>query len=286
MPIGTFSPELFARFRKAKGERRRGLLNELLLQNQPLVKTLVDELRGLGKAKGPQRTAAGGRDGFSDLPFEDALQGGLIALKKTMEQFDPTQGKLAPYLKTKCRHELQRLVYNGGRLVHIPRAAKKPEIPVALIGEQQELDLMCGGASDGFAEVEGITPEDVQRWQESGEWPESLEAWRREKAARAPVVYSIPAPTLTAMMRFLAQCVFATHARVTARDAYNAYQTECRLGGEFEMARPAFLREMTDRGRVREVRVRRPENPAVRALAGLKLMGCNSTKVPAVSESG
>jgi Sigma-70 region 2 len=283
MPVGTFSPELFARFRAAKGTRRRLLLNQLLIENLPLVKTLVDELRGLGKSKGPQRTASGGREGFAELEFEDALQGGLLALKKAMEQFDPDRGKITVYLKNKIRHEMQRLVYNGGRTIHIPRAAKRPEIPVALIGEQQELDLLSGGASDGFAEVEGITPEDVARWQESGDWPESLEAWRAEQAARARPVYSIPLPVVTGMSLFITRCTFVASGRVEAFTAYNEYRVECRLRGEPEMLRPAFLRAMSERSTVREIRMRTRAAPNARGLAGFRLAVRNLTEVRALT---
>ena len=103
------------------------------------------------------------------------MQAGLIALSKALEQFDPSKGRIAGYLKLKLRHELQRLVYYGGQTVRVPRGSEDEAVSVALVGDEQTLDLLSGGAEGLGLLGDDVTPDDVARWEASGDWPDSLE---------------------------------------------------------------------------------------------------------------
>ncbi len=154
---------LFAQFRSAPlGLRKKRLLEQLMWENEPLAKLLTGQLCGFGEATRKRGfRAMGGCTGFRELEVEDALQAGLIALQKALEQFDPSKGKFAPYAKLKLRHELQRLVFSGGSLVRVPRG-KGEAIPVSLHGEESELDIMGGGYDDaGLAAASGEDQSDI-----------------------------------------------------------------------------------------------------------------------------
>lgn len=211
MAIGTWDDALFRQFRAAKGPRRRLLLERLLIENTPLVKILVDQLcgRGSNTKRGPNRFL-GGCQGFREIPWDDAMQCGRMAFLKAAEQFDPAKGKIAGYLKLKIRHELQTFVAYGLRLARVPRGREEHLIPVDLVGEQQELDRLGGSIEDGLIALEGIEPEDVERWQETGEWPETLEEAVQTCAQPEPEL-----PVKPALERFLdEQLVFRTAGRV------------------------------------------------------------------------
>jgi sigma-70-like protein len=154
---------LFAQFRAAApGPRKRRLLEQLMWENEPLAKLLTGQLCGFGESTRKRGfRAMAGCTGFRDLEVEDALQAGLIALQKALEQFDPSKGKFAPYAKLKLRHELQRLVFSGGSLVRVPRG-KGDAIPVSLHGEEGELDVMGGGYDDtDLCAVSGSAQDEV-----------------------------------------------------------------------------------------------------------------------------
>ncbi|MHB8531720.1 MAG: sigma factor [Solirubrobacteraceae bacterium] len=269
--IGHFDPELFTRFRGSRGIRRRALLNQLVLENAPLVKLLVDQLRGgPDTRKRPGARAMGGCQGFRELEWEDAFQAGLVGLARALEGLDLSKGKLAGYAKLWIRHELQRLVYNGGALVRVPRGAGD-QVPVALSGDQQEIDRLSGGMEDGLAATDEVTPEDLERWQETGEWPESLEQLRASRLPPPPppVVYS------TGLEAFLTNRVaLARHGRVETWVAHNAYRIECRRAARPELLRGAFVAEMGRLANVREVWIRTPTLPSARGLAGMRLVSC------------
>jgi hypothetical protein len=192
-------------------------------ENEPLSKLLVDQLCGRGDASRKRGfRAMSGCAGFRELDWDDAAQAGLLALQKALEQFDPSKGKFAPYCKMKLRHELQRLVFYGGTLIRVPRGNGVDPIGVALVGEQQDLDMMSGGYEDGVAATEGITPEMVADWERTGEWPESLEELRAslredepdEEDETAPaVVPSLIVPTDPIELFMLRHLEFRRHAR-------------------------------------------------------------------------
>lgn len=272
---GKWDSELFARYRASAGPRRRMMLGQLLYENEPLIKLLVDQLCGRGsKPRRGARTFMGGCQGFREIPWEDAMQGGRMAFVKACEQFDPSKGKISWYLKNKIRHELQMIVTRELRLVRVSRGRESEIVPVALVGEQAELDVMGGACDAGLVESDDITPEDVERWSASGEWPEDLDEARAQvEARRALGAEPPPATARPAIETFLVlRAELRPSARTLVWEAHNAYRLECRIAGEDELSRPEFVRELALRANLREVRIRTAENPAARALAGLRLV--------------
>jgi hypothetical protein len=126
----------------------------------------------------------GGLQGFHDIPWEDAMQAGRMALGQALETFDPSKGKISFYFLMKARYLLQVLEAKEQHLARVPRGRETERASVALVGESTILDRM-GGAGDpslgGLAQLDGITPEDLERWQTTGEWPESIEEWQASK---------------------------------------------------------------------------------------------------------
>ena len=120
MTVGAFDPELFARYRKARAGSplRSALENRLVIENTPLVKTLVDQMLGRGEVKrrgkfGSQRQA------FAAIDWDEAMQAGRIALMKALQGFDPSKSKLSSYLVWKVRYELQCLIGRGKKAVEL-----------------------------------------------------------------------------------------------------------------------------------------------------------------------
>jgi DNA-directed RNA polymerase specialized sigma subunit len=247
---GKFDETLFRAFRAAKGIERRRLLDQLLWENEPLVKLIVDQLCGRGESK--KRNGIrhlGGCQGFRDIPWEDAMQAGLIAMQKALEQFDPAKGRIAGYLKLKARHELQRIVYYGGQTIRVPRGQDAQSPDVALIGDEQILDRLSGGEEDLLGGLE-ITAQDVAEWEESGEWPESLEELR---ASRAP---AIAEDTRTAIERFVdTKLAFRPAARL-AQVTLDAVRTRFAMQTGDMVSRSALAKALLERPKVREMTVR------------------------------
>lgn len=270
--IGKWSQELFDQFHATPaGPKKRILLDRLMVVNEPLAKIIASQLCGFGE---PTRRkgfrAMGGCQGFRDLPIDDALQAARIALCKALEQFDPGKGKFAPYVKLKMRHELQRLVYYGGSLVRVPRGEEDRAVPVVLMSEEDELARSAGGIEDGIAALEGITPEDVARWEETGEWPESPDEIRKPDVVRI----EIPKIAVETSFETIASRLFVFHpnGRTETWWAHNLYRVACRRGGIEEMPRPHFVEKLGRLGPVRETTLRTsPGASPVRALAGLRL---------------
>jgi hypothetical protein len=303
---------LYDEFRATKdGPQKRHLLNQLLICNEPLARIMVDQMCGRGD--GSRRKGykpMGGCQGFRDLPFEDAMQAGLIALQKALEQFDPSKrldkhGKPNPYkpgeefrisgyYKQKLRHELQRLVFYGGSLIRVPRGNGVEQMGVALVGDEQTMDLMSGGYEDAAtADSLGITPEMIDEWERTGEWPESLESLREtlrereedggddgndetasepEETTQPIVMLPPPRTFLSGIEAFLSNRVaLRPSERVETWTAHNAYRLECRKYGFVEVVRPMFVRWLLASG-LREVFVRARNKPSVRAIAGIRLV--------------
>lgn len=258
-PVGTWDQELFDDYRSARSRvKKRILLGRLLEQNLPLVKVLVDQfVQPTGKSKHGPNLLKGGTEGFQDIPWDDAIQQASIAFCKAMDRFDPSKGKLAWYLKLKIRHELQDFVSRGGRTVRIPRKPGIDEVPVELTDDQNALDRWSGGELAGFASVEGIEAEDLERWEATGEWPESLEDLE-------------PLDPRTALERFLEEQVRFRPAARVARDPLAARWERLTSVPYAETLRPALL----ERG-ARDCSVRAPwDGSVVWGLRGVELLAC------------
>lgn len=186
-PDGMHTDEgraLFAEFRALpEGPRRRAMLSRLIVANAPLLRTMTGQM--LGISRGPRHRsyrALGGCQGFGDLEWDDAFSAGMVALQKAFEQFTPSceagtcpcekpngacgckdKGKFAPYLKFKLRYELQRLV-DTERLVRVRRGEQVEAPSIALMGDQQLMDDLSGGAEDAMlAEASGNADFDIDR---------------------------------------------------------------------------------------------------------------------------
>ena len=118
MTVGAFDPELFARYRKARAGSplRSALENRLVIENTPLVKTLVDQMLGRGEVKrrgkfGSQRQA------FAAIDWDEAMQAGRIALMKAMQGVRPVEveAELVPGLEGPLRAAVSHRARQEGR---------------------------------------------------------------------------------------------------------------------------------------------------------------------------
>lgn len=297
--IGVWDGPLFATFRKLAGpppprggkpaktpplarltKLARMTLDLLIRQNEPLIKTLVAQLCGIGEQK-PRRglkTQLGGMQGAELLSWDDALNAGRLGFAKACIGFDPSKGKISFYALQKIRHELQTIIPREST-VYAPRYKEYLRPQCALIGDPLELEAMRPeGVVPNLIELDGLTPELVDEWAETGQWPER-DAWEASRApavvtAEAPKLISIPPPQiLTPLERFLKdRCSFASSARVTQWQVWNAFRLECRLRGLPEPTRAVVVEELRVSRGVREVKVRDPwTGSPFRGLAGVRM---------------
>lgn len=272
--IGKWNPEKFAAYRSSNGPKRRALASELILENEPLLITLVEQLCGRAKpTPHRKRTAAsclGGCSGFDQIPFEDAMQAARIAFSKMLDQYDPSKGRPAFYALLKIRYELQRLETFELHLARVPRGRESERAGVDLVGEQRDLELLGGGTLGGVIEGCEVSPEDIAEWETTGSWPENLEEALAQKEAKR--VYSMPKgaqPVDSAWLALMRRCTFVTVGRADEWGVWNAYRNECRRRDEREKPRGWLLDELIAKG-ARTTRVR-SEGAPVRGFAGLRL---------------
>lgn len=263
--IGTFDPELFRRYRKAKEPEKTRLLEQLFVENRPLIKILLDQFIQPGSANGKHgpNFLKGGTSGFHEIPWEDGMQEASIAFKKAMEQFDPRKAsapnKIAWYLKVKIRHELQMYMEKGHRLVRVPKDHLDQLPHIGVEGDQEVLDRLGGAEEVGFFGLEGPTEEEVAEWERTGDWPESIEEYRRRKDPRCP------------LDKFLdIKCRRGPKFKAPRFLVVGNYESYCREVLQVEpMGREDFYRELALRGH--EETCMRHEGSPIRAIGGLRL---------------
>jgi hypothetical protein len=267
--IGKWDEPLFQSFRRAKGKKRRALLSELLKVNTPLIKLIVSQIAGVGDEK----TAPGGRirrssrmrvPGADQVPWDDLMQAGLHGMAHALGKFDPTKGKISGYFRWWALTNIQRLVRKEAM---IKTPDRQDAVSVALFDDADALDrIATDHDSGGLAEVEGLTPELVAQWGRTGDWPDSLEAWRASTR-----VYSVPRPPLDVFLE--RRCTRSYSARAPLWPLWNAWRVECGLAGRPSGTQPQWLAALATRHvRLTSLRVRLPGgSPSVpeRGLAGL-----------------
>jgi len=183
---GTFDPVLFRTYRALEpGPEKRKLLGQLVYENEPLVKVLLDQVIGRGPArKNDLKLPGSGLKGLRDVDWDDAYQCALMALVKAMDCYDPDKGKLSGFVKWKILYEIQCLVQREG-LSRVPRGKEDENVSFELGYTEQDLDQVSRGSyEDGLITSEDFAEADVRRWQRKGVWPESPEQ------ARADVRYA------------------------------------------------------------------------------------------------
>jgi hypothetical protein len=179
---GKFDPVLFRTYRALEaGPEKRRLLGQLVFENEPLVKVLLDQVIGRGPAKKHDLKLPGsGLKGLRDVEWDDAYQCALLALVKAMDCFDPDKGKLAAFVKWKILYEIQCLVQREG-LSRVPRGKEDENVSFELGYTEQDLDQVSKGSYEGgLITSEDFGESDVRRWQRKGVWPETPEQARAE----------------------------------------------------------------------------------------------------------
>jgi hypothetical protein len=235
------------------GPAKRRMASQLLRGNEALIQHTIDSLCGRKPLR--LRKPFAGCQGFDKLDPDDAMQAGRLAFAKALDQFDPAKvpgGRgmkgFPYYLLSKARNELHNIETWGHHLLHVPEAHVaefRSQRQVTLFGAFRALEsgdehqaTTDAGAVQSFSDepysldflaVDGdirgtddFTVEDVERWQESGEWPEDIETWRAERAQLEddgdgdPEPEPTPEDTRTALERFLDE---ELRFRSTARSA-------------------------------------------------------------------
>lgn len=261
---------LLATWRAAEeGPHKRRLLDQLVWENEPLVKVICDQLCGRGTSKRAFSKLPKGGEDFSTIPWEDAYQACLMALMKALSTYDPAKGGIAGHLRWSCLYQLQCICQREG-LSRAPRGCSSELPAFDLVGEQRELDEYSSGHADGgVVTAGGFDAADLQRWERTGNWPESHEAAlldaERERQRR---LRTDAAAWLGAALPRL--FCFRRAGRVEAWAAHNHYRLDCRANGAAEMDRPVFVRALCATGQVRECWVRTGPWSKGRGLAGMQ----------------
>jgi hypothetical protein len=232
---------------------------------------LIDQLLGRTAPKRPVKRLPGSSTDFSGLPWDDAKQAGLLALMKAMDTYDPTKGGIAGFMRWQCLAALQKLKQDCA-FVRTSKERVSEAPPIDLVGEQRDLDVLARGHEDGLELPEGFTAADLERWESSGEWPDSLEAAhadvakQREQAEieshrrhgeawlawRLPKLFELGVPS----------------GRLGVFAAHNAYRLDCRRNAAAEVDRKIFVWAVCRSGQVREVCLRVGYS-TMRGLAGI-----------------
>jgi hypothetical protein len=261
---------LLATWRAAEeGPHKRRLLDQLVWENEPLVKVIIDQLCGRSTSKRSFSKLPRGGEDFSTIPWEDAYQAGLMALMKALSSYDPAKGGIAGHLRWSCLYQLQCICQREG-LSRAPRGSEHELPAFDLVGEQRVLDERTRGHhEDGLLTADGWGAEDVQRWQDTGEWPDTPEAAlldaERERLRR---LRADAMGWLKDAMPRLFQ--FRRAGRVEAWAAHNHYRLDCRANRAEELERPVFVRALCATGLVRECWVRTGPYANGRGLAGVQ----------------
>lgn len=284
--VGVFDEALHAEYKALPpGLRKSRIGSRLVLENEPLIKTLVAQITGRAEPTTRRKSLAariGGRGGFEDIEPEDAMQLGRVAFLHALDGFDPRKGRLAGYVVLWLRHEMQRSVTFELHLARAPAGKSEQRPRVGLVGLPSENEERASSDERGYfgstnrhedmlesttppggeklgkvaAGVDWedalahLRPEDVARWDETGEWPESLEAWAGP--SKPTIVYSIPRPH----WEVFAACelTFAPAARVLRSAVGDAFERWCGDRGVTPDSRAYLYDRLGERG-ARETRV-------------------------------
>lgn len=245
--VGRWDGRLFERFRAARtgGAHHRRLLAELVRIHEPLVMTLVAQLRGQApKEQHARRMFSFMRvRGAERLEWPEALNVGRFGLKKALEQFDPTRSGFTQYLRRKIYYELQCEVTRSS-IVLVPRERRRePDIEYVEHDEQAGLFDARIHEDRELALVEMLDLE-------------------RERPA--------PPDLRSALAIFLEDhCRFAPGARAAATALAGRLANVARARGE-DAPRNALREEFRARG-VRRTTLRVPWCPAAEGFAGVAL---------------
>lgn len=256
--IGKWNEPLFAAFRRAKGERRRVLLSELLKVNGPLIKILVGQIAGIADEKTASNRRRQTRmrvPGADQIPWDDLMQAGLQGMAHALGKFDPAKGKISGYARWWILTNIQRMVRKEA-IVKTPE--RENAIPVALIGDEEVMDRVAGHGDDPeFAPERWTSIEDLHRWEKRGTWPDGMEEVRanylRMCAPPAPkVVYSLARPAWDVFLDV--RVIFGGKGLVApCWPLWNAWRVECAKDERPAGTRAQFLGRLAKRG-VKETR--------------------------------
>lgn len=148
--IGVWDPELFSAYRAAPdGYRKKALANQLYIENEPLVKTLVAQMLGKGEPKGRHIPAELRRLNRAENveSWEDGMGAATIGFAKALRDFDPSiigrngkPVKIPFFLGMKIKYELQCLIERSTN-VRTPRDTPSELVPRGFERFEVEEDL-------------------------------------------------------------------------------------------------------------------------------------------------
>jgi hypothetical protein len=221
---------------------------------------------------------------------------------KAIGSFDPSKGKIAFHFLMQVRYQLQKIETFELHLARSPqgKADQRPKLGLVGMpatseehsasstewgyvnattdlgemlpsmtptGSHDRLGVVAEGV-DWVGGVEGVTPELLAEWEETGEWPDSVEAF--VEARKPAVVYSIPKPALTGWSLFLGKVKLAVSGRVGAAKAFQVYAMGCAELGERWLPRAAFFKALEPK-LVRQITIGSGYK-SEKGLAGLRLV--------------
>lgn len=280
---GFWDQDLYDRFRRARPRSavRRILASQLVVLNEPLIKTLCAQLLGrddLGRRAGGFAHKAGRVYDADRLEWEDAMQLARIGFARAIETFDAKKGGIAGYARWWIKDQFQRVTCISAPITTPQR--KDDQRPGCELVSPMPVDRdegargvqwlgdVLGHDEGGVLAVEGLTPAMLAEWERTGEWPATLDEAIDLAKPKAPVVYSIPRPAFEVFAA--TRCRFVYTGRVTQRDVWEAFRTFCRVHGHPDPSRVAFARQLSERG-ISEKCVRLDGEGPTRGYAGLRL---------------
>ena len=255
--IGVFDKDVFRTYdghcakistphgpvRDPRAPEARKLEQRLLVENRPLVVTLVNQY--MGEDKSPPRrgfSKAKREPGVEFLDWEEAYACGMTGLLKALRGLNLAEGGLTKYTATKIRHELQSAI-SKARVVAVPK------------GTEREL------RPSGFDFFED--EEEMQRALLHRRESEEGDAEDEEPKKRGRVA--------SAVLHFVTtRCRFTPSARILRERLFGLYERHARLLGH-HVVFAKLERELKNRG-ARPMTVRNERGYQERGWGGVGLV--------------
>lgn len=141
---------LWERFRDCSDPKKKArLLNELVKQNEPLVKLMVGRFL---------------RATRSSLEKEDAHQAGLIGLMTAIRRYDPSKGKLSTYAGFWISKELRLAVLTDLPIPYAASVAAKAGMPKEVYRKVKAIE--ASREKPACAEDFGVDEDQWRKWHE------------------------------------------------------------------------------------------------------------------------
>lgn len=257
--LGRLDIETWSRFRRAKGDERRRLLNQLVCDNEPLTIVLTAQMCGRGENR-PGRRQKFKREPYVELlTVEEQEAAGRIGMMKALEKFDPairdavraTYGLAAAddpakglpaFAAWRIKFELQQAIEKAGCMTVRRGVAPQARPGVERLDDPEhvEVALTESHAYMGFATEESLRERFIRERTEDRQKKRGSVDHRQPKSALAHFIET--------------RCRFRHQFKMLRETVHGLYERHVRWLGGGVVSTKALETELLTRPRVRLLR--------------------------------